>query len=123
MKYLWYSVNKNYKVISVVTINGGSRDKTFVTVDSQKFGDCSGTLPEGSESWLSRDWVSDRIWWSHSDIIMENKAADIDRALEDDELCTMETTRMRPYLDIWDVSSYFQTKPDPLVKHIWTRFL
>ncbi|XP_023719185.1 sodium- and chloride-dependent glycine transporter 1 [Cryptotermes secundus] len=33
---------------------------------------------------------------------MENKAVDIDRVMADDEPCTMETTRMRPYLDIWD---------------------
>jgi hypothetical protein len=49
---------------------------------------------------------------------MENKAADIDRALEDDEQCTIETTRMRPYLDIWDVSIRLYTEPDPLVKHV-----
>jgi hypothetical protein len=39
---------------------------------------------------------------------MENKTVDVDRVLEDDEQCTMETTRMRPYLDIWDVSSHIQ---------------
>jgi hypothetical protein len=49
---------------------------------------------------------------------MENKAADIDRVLVDDEQCAMETTRMRPYLDIWDVSSHLHTEPDPLVKYI-----
>lgn len=40
---------------------------------------------------------------------MENKAADIDRVLDEDEHIVMETTRMRPYLDIWDVSSFLHT--------------
>jgi len=38
---------------------------------------------------------------------MENTAVDIDRVLEDDGQSTTETTRMRPYLDIWDVSTRF----------------
>jgi hypothetical protein len=38
---------------------------------------------------------------------MENTAIDIDRVLEDDEQSTTENTRMRPYLDIWDVSTHF----------------
>ncbi|XP_021928101.1 sodium- and chloride-dependent glycine transporter 2-like [Zootermopsis nevadensis] len=33
---------------------------------------------------------------------MENKAADIDRVMDEDEQIVMETTRMRPYLDLWD---------------------
>jgi hypothetical protein len=59
--------------------------------------------------------VSDKIRYP-SNMTMENKAVDIDRVLEDDEQCTMETTRMRPYLDIWDVSSHLHIEPDPLVK-------
>lgn len=35
---------------------------------------------------------------------MENKASDIDRVMDEDEQIVMETTRMRPYLDLWDVS-------------------
>jgi hypothetical protein len=38
---------------------------------------------------------------------MENTAIDIGRVLEDDEQSTTENTRMRPYLDIWDVSTHF----------------
>jgi len=38
---------------------------------------------------------------------MENTAIDIDRVLEEDEQSTTENTRMRPYLDIWDVSTHF----------------
>jgi len=41
---------------------------------------------------------------------MENKAVDIDRALEEDEQGTMETMRMRPYLDIWDVSTHWDLR-------------
>lgn len=36
---------------------------------------------------------------------MENTAVDIDRIFEEDEQSTTENTRMRPYLDIWDVST------------------
>jgi hypothetical protein len=48
---------------------------------------------------------------------MENKAADIDRVLDEDEQIVMETTRMRPYLDIWDVSSCLLTAQDWLFKY------
>jgi hypothetical protein len=52
---------------------------------------------------------------------MENKAADIDRVLDEDEQIVMETTRMRPYLDIWDVSSFLITVSyDWRVKHSYT---
>ena len=39
---------------------------------------------------------------------MENTAVDIDTVLEDDEQSTTENTRLRPYLDMWDVSTRFQ---------------
>ena len=47
---------------------------------------------------------------------MENTAIDIDRVLEDDGQSTTENTRMRPYLDIWDVSTYFHMVICSLVK-------
>jgi hypothetical protein len=48
---------------------------------------------------------------------MENTAIDIDRVLEDDEQSTTENTRMRPYLDIWDVSTHFH-----MVIFSWVKF-
>jgi len=47
---------------------------------------------------------------------MENTAVDIDRVLEDDGQSATENTRMRPYLDIWDVSTYFHMVTCSLVK-------
>jgi hypothetical protein len=46
---------------------------------------------------------------------MENRAIDIDRALEEDEQSTMETTKMRPYLDLWDVSKTHEFNILPLL--------
>ena len=53
----------------------------------------------------------------HTKMTMENTAINIDRVLEDDEQSTTENTRMRPYLDIWDVSTHFQ-----MVICSWVRF-
>jgi hypothetical protein len=53
----------------------------------------------------------------HTKMTMENTAIDIGRVLEDDEQSTTENTRIRPYLDIWEVSTHFH-----MVICTWVKF-